>query len=119
MKPPIIVNECQQMDAAGDVTLYASVANAELNLEPIDVENDEYFAFDAEGRLLALRTDGQKVTISAAEPEPTHQEILRSLLSDLFVRAGLIDDRSSPIELAELVRMGLENYAWAGGRYRK
>ena len=40
MKPPIIVSE------HGDLAFYDCVDDAELELEPIDVENDEYVVFD-------------------------------------------------------------------------
>ncbi len=43
---PIIV------DNYGDVLVFKSVDDALVYLEPIDVLNNEYIAFDAEGRLL-------------------------------------------------------------------
>ena len=48
MKPPIIIDE------HGDVEVYNSVEEAAMNLEAIDVENNEYIAYDSEGRLLRL-----------------------------------------------------------------
>jgi hypothetical protein len=48
MKLPIILVE------HGDILIFRSVEDAELALEPIDVRNGEYVAYDAEGRTLVL-----------------------------------------------------------------
>ncbi len=50
MKMPIMVNE------NGDVSTYASVEEAEKNMEAIDVENGEYVVTDGDGRQLTLKT---------------------------------------------------------------
>ena len=39
----------------GDSCVYYSLADAEKAMEPIDVENGEYLARDAEGHLLRLQ----------------------------------------------------------------
>ncbi len=61
--PPIFVIDEE------DVIVYESV---EVNLEPIDVKAGGLVAYDAEGRLLRLETDGWGVTVSLAEEKPTH-----------------------------------------------
>lgn len=48
MQTPLVVSEM------GDIDLFETVREAEVYLEPIDVENDEYEAFDASGRRLIL-----------------------------------------------------------------
>ena len=57
-----------------DVSSYASIEDAQLDLEVIDVENDEYVGYDHEGRLLKLDVDGKKkrVVITLAEDKPSH-----------------------------------------------
>jgi hypothetical protein len=48
MIPPIIVDEY------GDLAFFRSAADAERYLEPIDVKNEEYTAYDSVGRRLTL-----------------------------------------------------------------
>src|SRR6478736_5827688 len=80
LTPPIFV------DNRGDVSVFRSVSYAESYLEPIDIENREYIAYDASGRLLALSADRRRVYISLAEPKPTHGEALENALRH-FLRA--------------------------------
>jgi competence transcription factor ComK len=49
MKPPIIVDE------KGPVYIFETLRDAELYLEPIDVKNNRYVAYDSESRWLRLR----------------------------------------------------------------
>lgn len=48
MKTPISINE------HGDVSTFASVEEAEADMEPIDVERGEYVVTDADGRRLVV-----------------------------------------------------------------
>ncbi len=48
MKAPIVVYD------HGDVSIFESAEDAENYLEPIDVEREEYVAYDSEGYLLRL-----------------------------------------------------------------
>ena len=78
--PPIFV------DDHGDVSVFRSVPFAESWMEPIDIENREYTAYDAAGRLLALSADRRRCYIALAEQEPTHSaELLERLRK--FLRA--------------------------------
>ena len=61
MKPPIIVYE------NGDVSVFASVEDAEISLEPPDVESNRYVAYDSEGRLLRLIPTSPRIKIKSAE----------------------------------------------------
>ena len=49
MKLPIFVYE------HGDLNIFETVEDLENYLEPIDVENDEYIAYDGSGHLLKLK----------------------------------------------------------------
>jgi hypothetical protein len=49
MKLPISI-----IEKNGDVTTYASVHDAEIDMEPIDVERGEYVVTDADGQPLAV-----------------------------------------------------------------
>ena len=46
IKPPIIVDE------SGDTDVFETIEYAERYLEPIDVEEERFVAFDSTGRLL-------------------------------------------------------------------
>jgi len=48
MKAPISVDE------SGDISTYGSVADAEMAMEPIDVEHGEYVVTDGTGRRLRV-----------------------------------------------------------------
>ena len=51
---------------------FESVEDAERYFEPIDVENDEYVAYDSDGRLLRLLARYPRVTVDMAELHPMH-----------------------------------------------
>jgi hypothetical protein len=102
MKPPIIVYE------PGDASIFESVGSAEAYLEPIDVKNNEYVAYDSEGRLLRLSATNFKVTIASAEPEATHMLELRKILSDFLAHKGAPQEWLQIASLQELVTKALE-----------
>lgn len=60
-------------------------------VEPIDVRNNEYVAYDGSGRLLQLVPTKPVVTISGHVPGPSHDEqlelSLRSFLSSIGIQA--------------------------------
>jgi hypothetical protein len=78
--PPIFV------DDHGDISVFRSVGFAESWMEAIDIENEEYTAYDASGRLLALSADRRQTHIALAEEEPTHSSELAQKLQK-FLRA--------------------------------
>lgn len=49
MKLPITITEKN-----GDVSTYSSIHEAEVSIEPVDVEHGEYVVTDAEGKRLAV-----------------------------------------------------------------
>lgn len=63
-----------------DILTFASVRDAQMDLEPIDVKLGGFVAYDSEGRLLQIETDGRSVTISSVEDEPSHQNELEHAL---------------------------------------
>jgi hypothetical protein len=110
----VVVNESRAPDRAGDVSLFKTVANAERYLEPIDVQNGEYYAYLLDGRELKLFAADGKVRI---EPEPTgkdHRDRIRFLLESTGEavlaarkRRGPIESERSPssMSVAELVEI--------------
>lgn len=107
MKPPIIV-----IDKRGhDLSIYSTVEEAENHLEAIDVKENEYTAFDAEGRSLKLHVLTKKVPIiwgilkvnrdcvilEQVDDKPTHADSLRAGLTNYLKEKGV-----SPKELVDL-----------------
>lgn len=72
--PPIFIVE------GYDVGIFACLHDAQRQLEPLDVKNQEYIAYDATGRLLRLETDGKRVIASLAETHPTRTQELETIL---------------------------------------
>lgn len=73
-----------------DVSSYASIEDAQLNLEVIDVENDEYVGYDHEGRLLKLDVNGKKkrVVITLDEDKPSHAKELEAVIRTYLEQVG-------------------------------
>lgn len=110
MKPPIIV---LNLDEGGTPMFFKSREDAERYIEPVDVNNGEYAAYDGEGRQLLLRafedkgarafgrfwTTGGYVVIEDAEQEPRHVEELRhALLAFLNRHAATGDWADAPLK---------------------
>ena len=111
---PIFVSE------PNDLSAYESVSDLKLDLEPVDVEQGNYFAYDSEGRLLNLRATGVRrglfgsvdqhkasITVELAEETPSHADELRhrlvSFLSAVEKNGPFLDSLS----LEELVSRAL------------
>ena len=89
MQPPIIIIE------PGTVIVYNSINDAQNHLEAIDVENDIYTGYDAEGRLLDIKTVDNRVFFFEGENKPTHraelEAILRENLNDVGIDTSIIE----------------------------
>lgn len=101
IKPPIIVDE------TGPIYVFESIELAERYLEPIDVEDNRYIAFDSTGRLLRLTSTPRSVTIEAAEEVPNHAERVKELLIDMLRACRCSDPNLSSLTLEELVQKSL------------
>ncbi|HYQ82430.1 MAG TPA: hypothetical protein VEP28_00170 [Rubrobacter sp.] len=82
MQPPVIVAE------GLDLKLYDSVRDAELDLEPVDVQAGCYVGYDSEGHELLFAVQEGRVEISAAESSPGHRRKLAELLRTALASAG-------------------------------
>lgn len=89
MKEPIIINESKVLDRSGDITFFKTVTKAERYIEPIDVENGEYFAFDAQGRLLSLSVVGNAVVITDRNPVENCHDILEKIMTEYLSRLDI------------------------------
>ena len=83
-EPPIIVNE------KGDVELYEGLLEAARDLEPIDVENEEFIVFDSRGLLLIPKVtqDGIRVELEDSSPPDYREDQLVSVLRRSLSRLG-------------------------------
>lgn len=101
IRPPIVVDE------SGDTFVFESLYYAERYLEPIDVEEDRFVAFDSTGRLLRVLPTTPSVTIEAAEETPNHTERTRELLIKFLQNCGSTDPNLSSLTLSELAERSL------------
>lgn len=76
----ILINESSDPDVPGDVSLFRSVSDAAQYLEPIDVRNNEYFAYSLDGRELLLRVENNRVRIAHSNASDDHTARIRRLL---------------------------------------
>jgi hypothetical protein len=107
LKFPLIVAEDL------DISLYNSIEALETHLEGIDVAENRYKSFDAEGRLLELKVIGAKkglftvivgrVQLADAEDIPRHREELAEYLRNHLKAVGQPVDEE--IDLSQLVRI--------------
>ena len=109
MKLPLIVDE------KGDLLVFDSVGKMLTYLEAIDVRNQEYTAYDSDGRLLQLGVaktrsffglfEGPEfVTLEGEEATPSHATQLRACISDFLIRVGVDRDWVASASQAELVQ---------------
>jgi hypothetical protein len=116
MKPPIVLN------AGGDIKFFCTKEDAEVHMEPIDVRNGYYIAYDSEGRRLTIdiiekevklfwgldRAMVEHTVITGTPEEPVHQEELRLLLVDHFELLGIDPDWLQHASLEQLIQKGIE-----------
>lgn len=112
MKPPIVINESRALDEPGDLSIWPNPKAAEEYVEPIDVQNQEFFVFDSEGKLLRFETDGERCWLVEAEPTPTHQAVLRKILQDLFRYFQAEETWVQSASLDDLVNEGVKKFRY-------
>lgn len=93
MRPPIIINE------HGDISLFPSVEAAARYVEPVDVRNNEYIAFDSAGFLLQLVPTEPVISIPGYQSDVPHQKQLAQILRSYLERAS---STSVPPEVTSL-----------------
>lgn len=112
MEAPIILSE------NGDVSFFDSVHAAEEYVEPIDVRNQEYVAYDRTGRRLDLRVVTKYrlrdvVEIVDREDAETAPEELGELMRTHLSALGF-----QPVEFDGLSLDALVHLAWTARRRR-
>ena len=106
MEPPIVVNE------NGDITIFATIEAAVRYLEPVDVRNHEYVAYDSAGFMLRLFPSEPVVTVAGyTSEEPRASELERALRSFVARASG----KSVPVQiktLPDLVAFCVREYGY-------
>jgi hypothetical protein len=74
---------------SGEVKAYRSVIEMELDLEEIDVENDEYEAWDAGGTPLVMSVQQEKIWLGLAVAAAPQLEQLIMAIAEYAGRAGV------------------------------
>jgi hypothetical protein len=106
MLAPIVIDE------HGDVSFYPDVALAARALEPIDVLNNEYVAYDSLGYTLQLVPGNQRVTIAGRASETSKPEALNSALRSFYERASGQSVPSSVESLQELLALCIKRFGY-------
>jgi hypothetical protein len=83
--PPIFVFS---RDNDADLVVFEELSDAEVDLEPIDVNNNEFEIFDAAGHLLHASVQRRRTKISV-QSEEKDASALRSRLATFFATIGL------------------------------
>jgi hypothetical protein len=114
------------LSAHGDVLLFRNVEDLESYVEPIDVEHEEYVAFDSEGHRLALGISRRRrrvvlgllehetpvVSVERSQDQPLDDADLRRVLVDFLVKLGTPRE-SLPSSLEKLVAEAVARVGFA------
>jgi hypothetical protein len=93
MRPPIVIDE------HGDISIFPSVELAARYMEPIDVRNNEYVAYDSAGVLLRLVPTEPIVSISGYLSDVQQSGQLERVLRSFLARGS---GSSTPTEINSL-----------------
>lgn len=106
MLAPIVIDE------HGDVSFFANLAVAARALEPIDVRNNEYVAYDSLGYTLQLVPGHQRVTIAGRMSVTPKPEELNSALRFFYERAVGEPVPSSVESLQQLLELCIKRFGY-------
>ncbi len=108
MKTPIVIDE------NGDLSVFETIEHAQQSLEPVDVRNMEYVAYDRDGILLSLEVRGPdgRVFIEDGDPRADHSDELRKALLTFFARTGNELRQSASTSLGEVIDCFVQRYGY-------
>lgn len=92
-----ILNESRSSRAAGDLGIYRNLDELSKDIEPIDVENEEFFLFDTDGQFYSIEGTGQ--------PD---QFNFRRTHKDQTVAQQVIEDYLTQLDKTYSVELSLE-----------
>jgi len=96
-RPPIFIIDGE------DVGIFSSLDDALLQLEAIDVLHGEYTAYDADGNLLELSVDGERIVAKLPQSEPCRAEQLSTALRQFLDHMGVTRATDPACDLSCLV----------------
>ena|SRR5690606_9792484 len=108
MQPPIFLDE------HGDISLFASVEAAARYVEPVDVRNGEYAAYDSSGFLLKLVPAEQVVRISGYLSDQPHRDQLEQVLRSFVEQASGGPVPAEVTSLEELLAFCVQQFGYTG-----
>ena len=94
--PLFILNESTEIAGPADLTVFATLSDAALPIEPIDVENRECCLFDTDGRFFDICATGEfdRYGFVALDRRPV---LARDLVETYFKRLDWTWDRSADL----------------------
>lgn len=107
MKPPIILDE------HGDVSFYPNAESAALAMEPIDVRNNEYIAYDSAGYILKLVPGTANVTIAGHLSTKPEINMLVESLRSFWQRASGKPVPSNASTLDQLLQLCVREFGYS------
>ncbi|GLH78083.1 hypothetical protein SSBR45G_29910 [Bradyrhizobium sp. SSBR45G] len=75
-----VVNETNNADAVGDISLFKTLESLTSWAEPVDVRYGEYFAYTLSGQALALGVEHHRVTVAKVGADAALSAHARRLL---------------------------------------
>ena len=108
MRPPIVLDE------HGDISLLSTAEAAARYVEPIDVRNDEYIAYDSAGFLLKLDPTEPVVSISGYLSDQPNQDQLEQVLRSFVERASGSPVPAEVTSLEGLLALCVRQFGYTG-----
>lgn len=91
-----------------DVIIFNSLEDVQSQLEPIDVRNNIFISYDAEGKLVKIETDGRYINVKLVEEEPMHVAELEALLRNYLIAMKEPEAEEATCDLQCLVQLSLK-----------
>ncbi len=128
MRPPVVIVESY------DISIHPSVEHVEAFLEPVDVRDGIYVAYDCEGHFLDLTVESverqrhflcfkwmeryEHVVLSEHVPTLDRSAELRGKLVNCLISEGASEKELQDVPLEELIKKVERLWPWHVGRSR-
>lgn len=95
--PLYMLNESRSRDVANDIDVFRSLASVAEYIEPVDVENGEFFLFDSDGFFYSIEWTGTRDRYIFAR-SLWDMALVRKLVQDYLTLIGLTYDATKNLE---------------------
>lgn len=103
------------IDDASDISAFENLEHLKGSLEPIDIHNGEYTAYDRDGYLLILAVSSINYdavyTIARSENLPAKSDQLRTTLAHGLTSFGIFADEIEGMSYDEVIEQGRNAFA--------